>query len=138
MLLTGPSPGSVLFNGEDTNPDVPFTEEHFIYMEVMGGEPDSLKGRLDGLRFDGIWFLVSAHPEGAPGTTRERAIDHVGFVVDDIDQACVRLREQGVETVNIAVHVRQSSRWLARCFFVRALFLRNKSLSCHVMSERKS
>ena len=66
------------------------------YRDVMGGEPDSLKGRLDGLRFDGIWFLVSAHPEGAPGTTRERAIDHVGFVVDDLDQAAATFRERGV------------------------------------------
>ena len=57
------------------------------YRDVMGGEPASLKGRLDGLRFDGVWFLVSAYPEGAPGTTVERAIDHVGFVVDDLDAA---------------------------------------------------
>ena len=66
------------------------------YRDVMGGEPASLKGRLDGLRFDGVWFLVSAYPEGAPGTTVERAIDHVGFVVDDLDTAAVALRQRGV------------------------------------------
>ena len=66
------------------------------YRDVMGGEPASLKGRLDGLRFDGVWFLVSAYPEGAPGTTVERAIDHVGFVVDDLDTAAADLRQRGV------------------------------------------
>jgi catechol 2,3-dioxygenase-like lactoylglutathione lyase family enzyme len=66
------------------------------YRDVMGGEPASLKGRLDGLRFDGVWFLVSAYPDGAPGTTVERAIDHVGFVVDDLDPASADLRRRGV------------------------------------------
>ena len=66
------------------------------YRDVMGGEPASLKGRLDGLRFDGVWFLVSAYSEGAPGTTVERAIDHVGFVVDDLDTAAADLRQRGV------------------------------------------
>ena len=66
------------------------------YRDVLGGEPASLKGRLEGLRFDNVWFLVSANPEGTPGTTVERAIDHVGFVVDDLDPAAAMFREQGV------------------------------------------
>ena len=66
------------------------------YRDVMGGEPASLKGRLDGLRFNGVWFLVSAYREGTPGTTIERAIDHVGFVVDDLDTAAADLRRRGV------------------------------------------
>ena len=66
------------------------------YRDVMGGEPASLKGRLDGLRFDGVWFLVSRNSEGVPGTTVERAIDHIAFVVDDLDPAAAELRRQGV------------------------------------------
>jgi catechol 2,3-dioxygenase-like lactoylglutathione lyase family enzyme len=66
------------------------------YRDVMGGEPASLKGRLDGLRFDNVWFLVTAYADGTPGTTVERAIDHVGFVVDDLDTAAVDLRQRGV------------------------------------------
>ena len=66
------------------------------YRDVMGGEPARLKGRLDGLRFDGIWFLASAYPEGVPGTTVERAIDHIGFVVDDLNRAAADLRLRGV------------------------------------------
>ena len=66
------------------------------YRDVMGGEPASLKGRRDGLRFNGVWFLVSAYPEGTPGTTVERAIDHVGFIVDDLDTAAADFRQRGV------------------------------------------
>ena len=66
------------------------------YRDVLGGEPASLKGRLDGLRFDDVWFLVSAYPEGEPGTTVERAIDHVGFVVEDLDTAAADLRRHDV------------------------------------------
>jgi len=66
------------------------------YRDVMGGEPANLKGRLDALRFGGVWFLVSANAEGMPGTTVERAIDHVGFVVADLDAASADLRQRGV------------------------------------------
>ena len=66
------------------------------YRDVMGGEPASLKGRIDGLRFNGVWFLVSAYAEGVPGTTVERAIDHVGFIVDNLDAAATDLRRRGV------------------------------------------
>ena len=67
------------------------------YRDVMGGEPAALRGRLDGLRFDDVWFLVSDHPEGAsPAGTQGRAIDHLGFVVDDLDIEAPALRQHGV------------------------------------------
>ena len=66
------------------------------YRDVMGGEPATLKGRIDGLRFNGVWFLVSAYADGVPGTTVERAIDHVGFIVDNLDAAATDLRWRGV------------------------------------------
>jgi len=66
------------------------------YRDVMGGEPASLKGRLDGLQFNGVWFIVSPSPEGVLGTTIERAIDHVAFVVDDLDTLATDLQDRGV------------------------------------------
>ena len=66
------------------------------YRDVMGGRPASLKGRVDGLRFDDIWFLVSRNAEGTPGSTVERAIDHIAFVVDDLDRAATDFRQQDV------------------------------------------
>jgi len=66
------------------------------YRDVMGGEAASLKGRLDGLRFGDVWFLVSQDAEGIPGSTVERAIDHVAFVVDDLDSAANDFKQQDV------------------------------------------
>ena len=66
------------------------------YQDVLGGEPASLKGRLDGLRFGDVWVLVSEHGEGTPATTRGRALDHIGFVVPDLDAAAADMRRSGV------------------------------------------
>ena len=66
------------------------------YRDVMGGTPASLKGRLDGLRFGDVWFLVSQNAEGIPGRTVERAIDHIAFVVDDLNSAAIEFRRQDV------------------------------------------
>ena len=67
------------------------------YRDVMGGEPASLRGTLDGLRFGDVWFLVSQHPEGAPpATTEGRAIDHIAFVVDGLDVFASEIQPHGV------------------------------------------
>ena len=67
------------------------------YRDVMGGEPASMRGMLDGLLFDDVWLLVSQHPEGsAPATTQGRAIDHIGFMVDDLDAASGDLRQRNI------------------------------------------
>ena len=67
------------------------------YRDVMGGAPASLRGMLDGLLFDDVWLLVSEHPEGStPATTEGRAIDHLGFMVSDLDAAAAEMRGQGV------------------------------------------
>ena len=67
------------------------------YRDVMGGEPASLRGMLDGLRFENTWLLIDAHPEGStPATTRGRAVDHLGFMVADLGVAADEMRAQGV------------------------------------------
>ena len=67
------------------------------YRDVMGGEPASMRGMLDGLLFDDVWLLVMQHPAGAaPATTRGRAVDHIGFMVDNLDTAGAEMRQRGV------------------------------------------
>ena len=66
------------------------------YQDVFGGEPARLKGQLDGLLFGDVWVLVSEHGEGTPATTRGRALDHIGFVVPDLDAAGADMRREGV------------------------------------------
>ena len=67
------------------------------YRDVMGGEPATLRGTLDGLLFDDIWLLAAQHPAGTvPAATQGRAIDHLGFMVDDLDVEAPVLRQAGV------------------------------------------
>ena len=67
------------------------------YSDVLGGEPASLKNQISGLRFGDIWVLASQHEEGTPATTMGRAIDHIGFMVPNLDAAAPQMRDQGVE-----------------------------------------
>ena len=63
------------------------------YRDVLGGEPASLRGQIDALRFGDVWVLVSAHELGVPASTVGRAIDHIAFVVDDLDAAAAEMAE---------------------------------------------
>ena len=67
------------------------------YRDVLGGEEASLRGRIDGLLFDDVWLLVSQHPEGTtPATTQGRAIDHIAFMVSNLDSEAGTMRQAGV------------------------------------------
>ena len=69
-----------------------------FYRDVMGGEEASLRGQLDGLLFDDVWLLISEHPEGTtPATTEGRAIDHIGFMVEDLDTEASVMQRAGVQ-----------------------------------------
>jgi catechol 2,3-dioxygenase-like lactoylglutathione lyase family enzyme len=67
------------------------------YQDVLGGERARLGEQIEGLLFDNAWLLVSAHPEGTPASTDGRAIDHIGFMVSDLDEAAVGMRARGVD-----------------------------------------
>ena len=67
------------------------------YRDVMGGEPASMRGMLDGLLFDDVWLFAMQHPEGAaPASTQGRAVDHIGFLVENLDTAGADMRQRGV------------------------------------------
>ncbi len=67
------------------------------YQQVFGGERAMHAGTEEGLRFEDLWIFASEHPEGTPATTAGRAIDHIAFVVDDLDAAAAEMRAAGVE-----------------------------------------
>ncbi len=73
------------------------------YSEVFGGKPAKLKGQQDGLLLGRVWLLVSRHPQGKPAPTDERSIDHVGFVVTDLEAAAVLMTARGIELQGPAV-----------------------------------
>jgi len=67
------------------------------YASVLGGEPDTFKGTIKGVRFDGIWLLVEGYPEGRPAPTDERSVDHLAFTLTDLDGATERMLGRGVD-----------------------------------------
>ncbi|MCZ6644378.1 MAG: VOC family protein [Gammaproteobacteria bacterium] len=67
------------------------------YSDIFGGKPAKLKDQQDGLLLGRVWLLVSAHPQGRPAPTDERSVDHVGFVVADLDAAAAQMTAKGVE-----------------------------------------
>ena len=87
------------------------------YEQMFGGERASLKGRLDGLRYGGVWLFAAEHPEGTPATTEGRAIDHIGFVVADLDAAAAEMRQAGAEFQEAPV-VPENARTSARRAFI--------------------
>ena len=67
------------------------------YKNIFGGENDSLKGRIAGLRYGTVWLLVSRHQEGALEATQGRAIDHLGWQYPDLRAAAEEIKGKGVE-----------------------------------------
>ena len=87
------------------------------YEEMLGGEPAVHAGSDEGLRFGDAWIFVSEHSDGTPATTEGRAVDHIGFVVEDIDAAAAELMAAGVDFQQEPV-VPENARTSARRAFV--------------------
>ncbi len=67
------------------------------YRNIFGGETDSMKGRIDGLRFGGTWLLVAQQREGVLAATQGRALDHLGWSFPDLDAAADEIKSKGVK-----------------------------------------
>jgi catechol 2,3-dioxygenase-like lactoylglutathione lyase family enzyme len=64
------------------------------YKEKFGGETAKLKGRLDGLRFSGVWLLVQ---RGDATPSDGHAIDHIGWRTANLDAKTSELKAQSVK-----------------------------------------
>ena len=67
------------------------------YHNVFGGEYDSMKGRINGLRWGRIWLLASKPREGTLAPTRNRSLHHLGWSVADLEAFTAKITEQGLE-----------------------------------------
>lgn len=66
------------------------------YENAFGGERTKYKGMLDAINYDGVWLLAQGAKEPlAP--TKDRAIDHLGWGVNDMDADAKTLKEKGVK-----------------------------------------
>lgn len=64
------------------------------YVAALGAEPSARESMLSALVPGGrVDFLMT---DAAPAATRGRAIDHIGFEVDDLEAFAARLRAQGI------------------------------------------
>ena len=68
------------------------------YEDMLGGQRDKLKGRIDGLRYDGIW-LLTAKSAAAPVSSGERAVMSVGWQIRDMNQAATAFKAKGTKVV---------------------------------------
>ena len=67
------------------------------YHTVLGGQPATLKGRLDGLLYGKAWLLATRQTEGQVTPSEGRAIDHLAFAVPDLERAAAEIRAHGVQ-----------------------------------------
>ena len=75
-----------------TDPDATLT----WYEQMFGGERAKLRGRVDGVRFNGVWLFAMG--SGAEAPPPPAAIMLVALRVNDVDAALQRLNANGVTT----------------------------------------
>ena len=66
------------------------------YRENLGGESARLRGKLEGLRYDGVW-LFAAQAKDDPAPSAERAIMSFGVRVANIQEAAHTLQSRGIK-----------------------------------------
>ena len=69
------------------------------YEEMLGGTRDKLKGRIDGLRYDGVWLLAADSHGEKLAPSGDRAIRNVAWTIADIDDAAATFKSKGVKTL---------------------------------------
>jgi predicted enzyme related to lactoylglutathione lyase len=65
------------------------------YQDMFGGERARLKGRIDGLRYGGVWLL--AQDNGGKTPNPKGAIQYIGLLVPDIHQKAAELQAKSVK-----------------------------------------
>ena len=68
------------------------------YQDAFGGERAKLKGRIDGLRYGGVWLLTNASAAGEkPDGSAGRAIYNLAWTVPSVDDAVAALKAKGLK-----------------------------------------
>jgi len=64
------------------------------YKEKFGGDTGTLKGRIDGLKYSGVWILVQ---RGDAVPSQGHAIDHIGWRTTNLAAKTAELKGQSVK-----------------------------------------
>lgn len=70
------------------------------YEDKLGGSRELFKGRLDGLRFDGVWLLASSSDGQKLASSANNAIRNLAWEVEDVVVASSALQSQGVKLIS--------------------------------------
>ena len=65
------------------------------YHDMFGGEQARLKGRLDGLRYGGVWLL--AENNGGKTSNPKGSIQYIGLRMADVRESAAALQAKGVK-----------------------------------------
>ena len=74
------------------------------YEEVMGGTRDKLKGKIDGLRYDGVWLLAGGSGGKRLVPSAERSIQNVGWEHRRYGRSRCRIQRSGRENAGRTPH----------------------------------
>ncbi len=67
-----------------------------FYERLLGVKPESLSvGETATFSLGGVKLFLHKRTGGMPGGPKDE--DHITFAVEDVDEACARLRAQGIE-----------------------------------------
>ena len=69
------------------------------YEDVIGGTRDKLKGKIEGLRYGGVWLVAQDSGGEKLAPSDNRAIQNVAWVITDMDEAVAALKAAGAKTL---------------------------------------
>ncbi len=69
------------------------------FEDMLGGTRSKLGGRIDGLRYSGVWLLAAGAGNDNPVPSADRAIQNLAFQVADVDASMTALKEKQVKAV---------------------------------------
>jgi len=69
------------------------------FEEMLGGQRSKLGGRLEGLRYGGVWLLAAAAGSDNPVPSADRAIQNLAFQVANVDESMTALKSRDVKAV---------------------------------------
>jgi len=70
------------------------------FEDMLGGERTKLGGRIDGLRYSGVWLLAAAAGNDNPVPSADRAIQNLAFQVANVDDSMAALKARNVKAVS--------------------------------------
>lgn len=69
------------------------------YQERFGGERAQLRGRVEGVRYGGVWLFAAASGDESVAPSATRAIQAIALHVPNVDGGTAALKDQGIRVV---------------------------------------